>query len=289
MDDQRRLLDFSRIPRIILRRIDCLQHTIYNEKLCNEERSFALDQEELEPLQIKEANGLNNVSGKEPNPENQNWERSNPIDFGAKRGEEKKPKRDQKTKQHGENSRQKGHEYLPRNSDLTKKISKKTCERPVSYCLQHNVYKEELCNQEELEPLQVKQEQEDPGFLQIKEEQEDLEHRQIKVEEKEVYCSQADEEVTLKQETDAFRTSPVYEKTYQTESETKGIQVIIQEAAESEKQNQERRKPFSCVICEKRFALKSVFDAHMRTHTGEKPFSCVNCEKCYKVKSQLTQ
>uniref|UniRef100_A0A3B5LX89 C2H2-type domain-containing protein n=1 Tax=Xiphophorus couchianus TaxID=32473 RepID=A0A3B5LX89_9TELE len=107
----------------------------------------------------------------------------------------------------------------------------------------------------------VKQEQEEPEDHQIKEEQEDLKHQQIKVEEKEVYCSQ----------------------------EPNRNQDIFQEAAEAENQNQERRKPFSCVICKKRLTFKSVFDAHMRTHTGEKPFSCVNCGKCFFRKHDLTR
>ncbi|XP_014881254.1 serine/threonine-protein kinase SKS1-like, partial [Poecilia latipinna] len=142
MDDQRRLLDFSRTPRIILHRIDCLQHNIYEEEICNQERSFNPDQEELEPLQVK-------------------------------------------------------------------------------------------------------QEQEEPEDHQIKEEQEDLKHQQIKVEEEEVYCSQGEEHIELKQETDTFMLVPVYEQTYQTESEPNRNQVIFQEAAEAENQNQEGRKLFS--------------------------------------------
>ncbi|XP_016523099.1 uncharacterized protein LOC103132838 isoform X4 [Poecilia formosa] len=49
LDDQRRLLDFSRTPRIILHRIDSLQCNI-----CNQDRRSTLDQEELEPLQVKQ-------------------------------------------------------------------------------------------------------------------------------------------------------------------------------------------------------------------------------------------
>ncbi|XP_014834857.1 PREDICTED: trichohyalin-like, partial [Poecilia mexicana] len=49
MDDQRRLMGFSRTPRIILHRIDCLQCNVYNQ-----ERKSTLDQEELEALQVKQ-------------------------------------------------------------------------------------------------------------------------------------------------------------------------------------------------------------------------------------------
>ncbi|XP_027892242.1 oocyte zinc finger protein XlCOF8.4-like, partial [Xiphophorus couchianus] len=146
--------------------------------------------------------------------------------------------------------------------------------------LQCNVYNQErrsTLDQEESEPLQVKQEQEEPEDQQIKLEKEDLEYLQIKVDEKEGYNSQGDEQLELKQETDICMMVPVYEQTDHTESEPNRNQDIFQEAAAAENQNQERRKPFSCVICEKRFAFRAAFEAHMRTHTGEKPFSCMTC------------
>ncbi|PWA27167.1 hypothetical protein CCH79_00020689 [Gambusia affinis] len=106
--------------------------------------------------------------------------------------------------------------------------------------LQHNIIKEEpykqersfTPDQEELKPLQVKQEDEKTEYQQIKEEQEELDYLQIKVEEDEVYYSQGEEQLALKQETDAY-----YE---QTEPEPNRTQVIFQEPAEAENQNQER-------------------------------------------------
>ncbi|XP_016519001.1 trichohyalin-like, partial [Poecilia formosa] len=162
LDDQRGLLDFSRTPRIILHRIDRQQHNIYKEKLCKQERRSTLDQEEIEPLQVKQ--------------------------------EQEEPE-DQQIKE----------------------------------------------EQEDLEHQQMKEEQEDLKYHQIKEEQEDLKYHQIKVEEEEVYCSHGEEQIELKQETDTCMLVPVDEQTSLTESEPNRNQVIFQEAAEAENQNQERR------------------------------------------------
>ncbi|XP_008408049.1 zinc finger protein 37 homolog [Poecilia reticulata] len=156
-------------------------------------------------------------------------------------------------------------------------------------CNVHHQERRSTLDQEELEPLKGKQDQAEPEDHQIKEEQEDLKHQQIKVEEKEVYYGQGEERIELKQETDTCMVFPADEQTYQTDSEPNRNQIIFQEPAEAENQNQERSKPFSCVICEKGFASKHALNNHIRTHTGEKPFSCVNCGKSFSQKQFLTR
>ncbi|XP_054876172.1 rho GTPase-activating protein gacV-like [Poeciliopsis prolifica] len=63
MDDQRRLMDFTRIPKIILHRIDLWKEEVLNEPSNQEENStleqekhlqMKQDQEEPEPLQMKQ-------------------------------------------------------------------------------------------------------------------------------------------------------------------------------------------------------------------------------------------
>ncbi|XP_027891648.1 involucrin-like isoform X4 [Xiphophorus couchianus] len=58
MDNQRRLLDFSRLPLIILHRIDLPQCSVCKKEevvteLSNQDEDFTLDQEKTEPLVIK--------------------------------------------------------------------------------------------------------------------------------------------------------------------------------------------------------------------------------------------
>merc|ERR1712200_185475 len=48
-------------------------------------------------------------------------------------------------------------------------------------------------------------------------------------------------------------------------------------------------KPFSCIICEKSFALKTGLNTHMVVHTGEKPFSCDKCGKLFAVQSNCNR
>ncbi|XP_047238071.1 zinc finger protein 771-like [Girardinichthys multiradiatus] len=156
-------------------------------------------------------------------------------------------------------------------------------------------------NQEELEPPQIKNEQEEPE----QPEQEEPEQPEIKDEQEELFIS--------------------LEKQQQPESNKD--QLIIQMSSEPEKQNQSRNDPedsgssrheenmrfqqtrgvtenvdipeierletlhsniniSACKVCGKIFAQSYLTD-HMRIHTGKKPFSCLTCGKNFSSRAGL--
>ncbi|KFM58731.1 Chorion transcription factor Cf2, partial [Stegodyphus mimosarum] len=46
-------------------------------------------------------------------------------------------------------------------------------------------------------------------------------------------------------------------------------------------------KPFSCNICQRRFAQKNYLQIHILAHTGERPYSCSFCQKRFTQKKYL--
>lgn len=135
------------------------------------------------------------------------------------------------------------------------------------------------------------------------------ESEHIKEEQEDDSRVQEEEELTLKQDTDALILSLADDEKDQTlysnpdetvEESVVNISVISSVSSDPTTGNTSNpgakeklynphtvNKPFKCDTCGKEFSRKSNFKKHQRTHKGEKPYSCSFCSKQYSQRSSL--
>ncbi|XP_059183146.1 zinc finger and SCAN domain-containing protein 21-like [Centropristis striata] len=165
---------------------------------------------------------------------------------------------------------------------------------------------QQLCIQERSSSL----DQEDPDPLQVKEEQE------------EPCTSQEGEQLVLKQETEIFMLTSTYEESDHSDDQTLDLSIGESQCVEEELKDsgstaatepnkrchksrshsnnvddadlseslcytQTGKKSFICDTCGKDCKFKSLLQRHMRTHTGEKPFLCKTCGKRFSDSSSF--
>ena len=141
----------------------------------------------------------------------------------------------------------------------------------------------------------------------MKEEQEEAEPLQIKEEQEELCPSHEGEQLLIRQKTDFLisdhkNSEPNSNQLHSHNSALSVLKGQITEYTDEikpytcnglgkrvshsslmkyDKRTHTGEKLYSCTICEKRFSRKSNLLSHMRTHTGEKPYSCTICEKSF--------
>ncbi|PWA20073.1 hypothetical protein CCH79_00020716, partial [Gambusia affinis] len=162
------------------------------------------------------------------------------------------------------------------------------------------VWKDEVCFDQQLCKPETcpSLDQEEPEPLQLKDKQQKPEHPWTKEEPLELCMSEHKEHLELKEETeDSLMLTPNYEEKNHIQPELISNQVVSQifkkdsfipkKILTQDLKSHIGEKRFLCRTCGKRFYKKRDLTDHMKIHSGERPFKCWLCRNSFTTKVVL--
>ncbi|XP_014827105.1 PREDICTED: gastrula zinc finger protein XlCGF52.1-like isoform X1 [Poecilia mexicana] len=265
MDDQRRLLDFTRTPQVILHRKDLKQEHVWKEEaLADQRRNSSFDEEEPESLQMKEEQGE--------------------LEHFQIKDEEKEVCISQDEEQLGLKQETETLMATPTHEEFHSEANWNQLDFPPE-----TENEDQETSNPEVSGVMMDEEQihwktrhhNDTRSSPEKERTET--HRDKKL----YFCEMCDKSFSLNKNLIAHMRIHTGERPFSCKTCGKCF---------TKKSNLTRHlkahtgeKPFSCDACKKTFSLKRDLVKHMRIHTGEKPFLCMTCGKRFRLKFILTE
>ncbi|XP_047239332.1 zinc finger protein 583-like isoform X2 [Girardinichthys multiradiatus] len=277
MDDQRRLLDFTRTPQIILHRIDVLQEYVCKEEaladqqVCNQEKNSIFDEEEPEPQQIKEEQvELEHLQIKEE--EKELWISQDEEQLGLKREKETfvvTPTNDEIFHIEPEaNWNQFSSQDSPEieNQDQGEKNPEVSGSKTDE---------EQMLNKRHQKTRHHNNNSQQKG------------HKKTHRDKTLYFCEMCDKGFSLNKNLTAHMRIHTGERPFS--CKTCGTCFTKKSNLTRHLKTHTGEKPFPCNACKKTFSLKRDLVKHMRIHTGERPFLCMACGKSFRLKFILTE
>ncbi|XP_047445346.1 zinc finger protein 239-like [Mugil cephalus] len=307
IDRQRRLLDITWKPEIKLHRIDqpqhyvCKEEEVVDDQLSKQERASSLNQEEPEPLQLKEGQAEPeppqiNQEQEEPEPPQINQEQEEPEPPGIKQEQEEPepPGIKQEQEEFSCSSQQEEHLVLKLEADSlmetsTDEESELSEPQPKSESPDQGGIEyvdSGSTRNAELNPKKRRRRCRDTSHSNVDNSPMSESQSDTDTDKKSVTCDICGKTFKTNFKMRVHRRFHTGERPYC--CETCGKSFRRSDNLSAHKRIHTVEHLYSCDICGKDFSWRSHLNAHMRTHTGERPYCCKTCGKSFSSAENLS-